>query len=120
MIKRLALAAGASLLLAGLVVTTTAGAHGVRHHHRKVRARVASGTPDQVVQWNQELQQVLTAPGAQPASIHPTRTLAITQIAVYDAVNGIQGSGEPLLVYRRGPRGASADAAAAAAGGHCA
>jgi hypothetical protein len=114
-IKRLALAAGASLLLASLVATTTAGAHGVHHHHGKVRARVASGSPDQVVQWNQELQQVLTAPGAQPTSIHPTRTLAITQIAVYDAVNGIQGTGEPLLVYRRGPRGASADAAAAAA-----
>lgn len=117
MIKRLALAAGASLLLAGSAsaTATAAGGHGVRHQPGKVRARVASGGPDQVIQWNQELQQVLTAPGAQPASIHPTRTLAITQIAVYDAVNGIQGSGEPLLVYRRAPRDASADAAAAAA-----
>ena len=109
------MAAGVSLLFASLATTATAGAHRVRHHHGKVRARVASGSPDQVIQWNQELQQVLTAPAAQPASIHPTRTLAITQIAVYDAVNGIQGTGEPLLVYRRGPRGASADAAAAAA-----
>jgi hypothetical protein len=41
--------------------------------------------------------------------------MAITQIAVYDAVNGIAGGGEPFLVNRRGPRGASADAAAAAA-----
>jgi PAP2 superfamily protein len=114
-IKRLALAAAASLLFASLATTTVASGHVVRHHHGMVRARVASGEPDQVIQWNQELQQVLTTPGAQPASIHPTRTLAITQIAVYDAVNGIQGSGEPLLIYRRGPRGASADAAAAAA-----
>jgi hypothetical protein len=113
--KRLALAAGASLLLASSAIANTATAHTVRHHRGNARPRFVSGAPDQVIQWNQELQQVLTAPGAQPASIHPTRTLAITQIAVYDAVNGIQGSGEPLLVYRRGPRGASADAAAAAA-----
>ena len=69
----------------------------------------------QVILWNQELQKVLVAPGAQPASIHPTRTLAITQIAVYDAVNGILGGGEPLVVDLHGPRSASADAAAAAA-----
>jgi hypothetical protein len=41
--------------------------------------------------------------------------MAITQIAVYDAVNGIVRGGEPLLVDLRGPRSASADAAAAAA-----
>jgi hypothetical protein len=41
--------------------------------------------------------------------------MAITQIAVYDAVNGILGGGEPLLVRFRGPRSASPDAAAAAA-----
>jgi PAP2 superfamily protein len=114
-IKRLVLVVGASLLFASSATATTVDGHGVRHHHGKARARVASGAPDQVIQWNQELQQVLTAPGAQPASIHPTRTLAITQIAVYDAVNGIQGSGKSLLVDRRGPRGASPDAAAAAA-----
>jgi membrane-associated phospholipid phosphatase len=68
-----------------------------------------------VIQWNQELQKVLVAPGAQPASIHPTRTLAITQIAVDDAVNGILRQHGPLVVDARGPRGASPDAAAAAA-----
>ena len=45
-----------------------------------MRTRLASDVPDQVIQWNQELQKVLVAPGAQPASIHPTRTMAITQI----------------------------------------
>jgi PAP2 superfamily len=61
------------------------------------------------------LQKVLVAPGAQPSSIHPTRTMAITQIAVYDAVNGIVGGGSPYLVDLHGPRSASAEAAAAAA-----
>ena len=41
--------------------------------------------------------------------------LAITQIAVYDAVNGILGGSRPLLVDLHGPQTASADAAAAAA-----
>ena len=112
MTKRLASIAGAAMVFASLATSTIASGHGA--HHRD-RANGASVTPDQVIQWNQELQQVLTAPGAQPASIHPTRTLAITQIAVYDAVNGILGGGQPLLVDRPGPRGASADAAAAAA-----
>src|SRR4029077_19167101 len=83
--------------------------HGATHAHR------ASSVPDQVVLWNQELQKVLVAQGAQAASIHPTRTLAITQIAVYDAVNGILGGGTPLVVNLHGPHEASADAAAAAA-----
>ncbi|HET6869000.1 MAG TPA: vanadium-dependent haloperoxidase, partial [Solirubrobacteraceae bacterium] len=47
--------------------------------------------------------------------IHPTRTMAITQIAVYDAVNGIIGRGHALVVGLHGPRSASADAAAASA-----
>jgi hypothetical protein len=41
--------------------------------------------------------------------------MAITQIAVYDAVNGIVRGAEPLLVDLRAPRHASADAAAASA-----
>src|SRR6202035_2501246 len=57
----------------------------------------------------------LVAPGAQPASIHPTRTMAITQIAVYDAVNGIVRGGKSFLVNLHGPHSASAEAAAAAA-----
>ena len=69
----------------------------------------------QVILWNQELQKVLIAPGAQPGSIHPTRTLAITEVAVYDPVNGILGEGAPLVVDVRARRRASPEAAAAAA-----
>ena len=83
--------------------------------HPTAHAQLQSAQPDQVIQWNQELQKVLVAPGAQPASIHPTRTMAIAQIAVYDAVNGIVGGGRPFLVDLRAPRRASSQAAAAAA-----
>jgi hypothetical protein len=114
-IKRTALFAAAATLVASFATAAIASGHNSRHRHGVVPARLASDPPDQVIQWNQELQKVLVAPGAQPASVHPTRTLAIAQIAVYDAVNGILGGGVPLVVDVHGPRSASADAAAAAA-----
>jgi hypothetical protein len=113
-IKRIALLAVAATLLASFAAVAMASGRSPRHRHRPPPGR-NSDTPDQVIGWNEELQKVLVAPGAQPASIHPTRTMAITQIAVYDAVNGIVGDGQPLLVRFRGPRSASAEAAAASA-----
>lgn len=73
-----------------------------------------SGSPDQVVEWNEELLTAVQAPGAQPATVHPTRTLAITQLAVYNAVSAILGHGsDPRREFS--PLGVSANAAAAAA-----
>jgi PAP2 superfamily len=108
--KRIAALAVAVIASLSLVASSVAHTNG-----RDRDAVDSAAQPDQVIQWNQELQKVLVAPGAQPASVHPTRTLAITQIAVYDAVNGIQRGGEPLVVDVHGPRAASPDAAAAAA-----
>ena len=121
MLKRIATLAAGALLLATFAMVAAASARSSHHrrhptsHHRAIYSHPASAIPDQVLAWNQELQTVLVAPGAQPASIHPTRTLAITQIAVYDAVNGIVRDGQPLLVDARGPRDASPNAAAASA-----
>ena len=115
MTKRIALVGATAVLLFSFAMTAIAGARASRHRHHAVGAHTASNPPDQVIQWNQELQKVLVASGAQPASIHPTRTMAITQLAVYDAVNGIVGGGKPFLVNLHGPNRASADAAAAAA-----
>src|SRR3984885_1089320 len=112
-LKRFILTLTSAALIAGFAITTGAGAHG--RDRRVVTGQPVSTVPDQVIAWNQELQTVLTAPGAQPPSIHPTRTMALTQIAVYDAVTGILGDGRPLLVSEPAPRHASADAAAAAA-----
>jgi hypothetical protein len=114
-IKRIALVATATTLAVSFAVAAIASGSSPRHRHVVARGRLVSGAPDQVIQWNQELQKIVVAPGAQAASIHPTRTLAITQIAVYDAVNGILGGGEPLLVDLHAPRSSSAAAAAAAA-----
>ncbi len=104
MIRRIAVLAAASVMTLGL--TAPAGA----------QPRLAGPTQaDQVIQWNQELIAAIQVAGAQPATVQPTRTFAIAQLAVYDAVSAIVGGHAPLLLRLLAPRSASPDAAAAAA-----
>src|SRR6266436_3539511 len=70
----------------------------------------------QVVQWNRMLLVIVRTPGAQPATIHATRSFAIMHAAIYDAVNAIDGTHKPYLVRLSGvSANASQDAAAAQA-----
>ena len=69
----------------------------------------------QVVEWNKTLLVIVRTSGAQPATIHPTRSFAIMHAAVYDAVNAIDGTHEPYLVRPSASHFASEEAAAAAA-----
>src|SRR3954447_24878881 len=70
-----------------------------------------------VVEWNRALLAILRTPGAQPATVHPTRSLALLQAAMYDAVVSIDHSAPAYRVSisapRRASRSAAADAAAA-------
>jgi membrane-associated phospholipid phosphatase len=76
----------------------------------------AGATSNPVVQWNQTLLKIVRTPGAQPATVHPTRSFAIMHAAVYDAVNSIDGTHQAYLVQlERVSRQASQEAAAAAA-----
>ncbi len=69
-----------------------------------------------VVQWNRNLLVIVRTPGAQPPTVHPTRSFAIMHAAIYDAINAIDRTHQPYLVRLDGvPRSASQDAAAAAA-----
>ena len=69
-----------------------------------------------VVQWNKNLLSIVRTPGAQPPTIHPTRSFAILHAAIYDAVNAIDRTHAPYLVRVPGvSRRASPDAAAASA-----
>src|SRR5215470_3103152 len=69
-----------------------------------------------VVQWNKNLLVIVRTPGAQPTTIHPTRSFALMHAAIYDAVNAIDGTHTPYLVRLDGtPRSASQEAAAAVA-----
>jgi hypothetical protein len=72
---------------------------------------------DPVVQWNRNLLAIVRTPGAQPATIHPTRSFAILHVATYDAVNAIDQTHNPYAVRfagvsRRASQPAAADAAA--------
>jgi hypothetical protein len=71
--------------------------------------------PDQVIQWNRILLGILRTPGAQPATVHPTRSMAMLHAAVYDAVNAIVKTHAEYLVHLNAPRHASVAAAAAQA-----
>jgi hypothetical protein len=59
---------------------------------------------------------IVRTPGAQPATVHPTRSFAILHAAIYDAVNSIDRGHQPYLVQLSGvsPR-ASQEAAVDAA-----
>ena len=69
-----------------------------------------------VVDWNKELVRTVSTPGAQPATVHPTRSFAIMHAAIYDAVVSITHSSSPYLFSLSAPAGARPDAAAAEAG----
>src|SRR3954453_4419818 len=71
--------------------------------------------PDPVVAWNRELLSILRTPGAQPATVQPTRNMALLHAAIGDAVSAIDHSARPLLADVRGPRRASRAAAIDAA-----
>jgi hypothetical protein len=66
-----------------------------------------------VIEWNRSLLAIVRTPGAQPASIHSTRSLAILHAAIFDAVNAIDKTYQPYAVHlAHVSREASAKAAA--------
>src|SRR5882757_6427103 len=98
-----------TLLLAGTTIAVLAAAN---------LAPVMAETTklvSQVVQSNRTLLVIVRTPGAQPATIHPTRSFAIMHAAIYDAVNAIEGTHQPYLVRLGASHFASQEAAAAAA-----
>jgi len=75
----------------------------------------ATKPASQVVEWNRTLLVIVRTPGAQPATIHPTRSFAIMHAAIYDAVNAIDGTHKPYLIRVSASHFASQEAAAAGA-----
>ena len=51
-----------------------------------------------VIEWNRTLLVIVRTPGAQPASIHSTRSFAILHAAIFDAVNAIDRTYAPYAV----------------------
>ncbi len=77
----------------------------------------ATAAINPVVTWNVALLKIVRTAGAQPKTIHPTRSFAIMHAAIYDAVNAIDRTHKPYLVRLNNavPRSASQDAAASSA-----
>jgi membrane-associated phospholipid phosphatase len=67
------------------------------------------------VEWNRTLLTLVQTPGAQPATIHPTRDFAMMSAAVYDAVDAIDPDRPQYLLHLKAPHDASQKAAAAQA-----
>ena len=79
----------------------------------------ATGTTQEVspvIVWNRALLTIVRTPGAQPKTVHSTRSFAIMHAAIYEAVNAIDRKHKPYLVAVSDiSRSASQDAAATAA-----
>ena len=78
--------------MAAVAAGMTSPALAATARHEPVSRSAVAFTPGSgrsVVDWNRELITILGTPGAQPATVHPTRSFAILQAAEYDAVTSI-------------------------------
>jgi hypothetical protein len=108
-----------TLLCTGLWVQVTESHGASLDDEQQIPRGPATQSVNPVLQWNRALLVIVRTPGAQPATIHPTRSFAIMHAAIYDAVNAIDGTHRPYLVQLTGvSRHASLAAAAAAAAAH--
>jgi hypothetical protein len=105
-----------ALLCAGLS-NLAGGSYQASPHDEHQGANDSSAQPvNPVVQWNRTLLSLVRAPGARPATVHPTRSFAIMHAAIYDAVNAIDRTHRSYVFRFSGvTRDASQEAAADAA-----
>lgn len=69
---------------------------------------------DVVLQWNRVAYETIGA-GVQPATVHSGRTTSMVHLAMFDAINSIEGGYNKYLTEVPGTKHASAEAAAAKA-----
>jgi hypothetical protein len=79
------------LLLAGIAFQPTDAAAASSSNPQSGAQAALDQDVNPVIQWNRVLLAIVRTPGAQPATIHATHSLAIMHGAVYDAVNAIDG-----------------------------
>src|SRR5258708_21403997 len=110
---------GLMVLIGSMVgVGVVGGATAVASNGTRTAAAPPAGGESGAVAiaWNQELLHIVQTPGAQPASLHPTRSFAILQAAIYDSVVSITKDDRPYLLSVPAARGTRVDPAAAQAG----
>ena len=105
-----------TLLCASLSAQATSSCNAAAYDEHQSSEDSAVKSVNPVVQWNRTLLVIVRTPGAQPATVHATRSFAIMHAAIYDAVNVIDRTHKAYLVRLSGvSHFASQDAAAAAA-----
>lgn len=99
---------GVALAAAGAIAATTLTA--TAHAAGPAVSKAVRGNV--VVEWNRTLLSLVQTPGAQPATIHPTRDFAIMSAAVYEAVTAPDPDRLPPGVQHRTAQEAAAAQAA--------
>jgi membrane-associated phospholipid phosphatase len=115
--KRLAALTGAAVLTAVAAAVagtnrTPASAEPSPTVHVSADVEPSTGSGQSIVDWNRKIVSILQTPGAQPATVHPTRSYAIVHAAIYDAVVSITHADRPYLFEVNAADGARPDAAA--------
>lgn len=77
--------------------------------------RSPTAAEEVILQWNRVLGQTLQVPDIHPGNILPVRSFAMMHLAMFDAVNSIDGAYTPYLTDVPGSRFASTRVAAAKA-----
>ena len=78
----------------------------------------AQASPNAAIEWNKTLLTIVRTAGAQPATLHSTRSFAILHAAIYDAVNSIDSDHAPYLVQIERVRDDASQEAAADSAAH--
>src|ERR1700730_6047416 len=111
--KSIPVVATLAAIVVGTAATSTALASSASTATADRNTKISGAS---VIAWNQELLKILLTPGAQPATVHPTRSYAMLHAAIDDAIVSITRAGSPLLVSVTAAHGARPDAAAIEAG----
>jgi membrane-associated phospholipid phosphatase len=107
-----AAAAVAAAAVAAAGATSASAAVGRPVPIHRFASAFQPGSGQLVVDWNRELITIQGTPGAQPATVHATRSFAILQAAEYDAVVSITHRDRPYLFSVPAARDANPEAAA--------
>jgi len=94
-LKQRGLSVKLALLLTALLVQVTQPYAAPVQGKRAVDNPASAQSQNVVVDWNRNLLVIIRTHGAQPATVHPTRSFAMMHAAIYDAVNAIDRTHEP-------------------------
>ena len=110
-------ALGAALLALPAYTTVAAGSR-VHSESYDVHSAMSALPSEAVTVWNGEAVRLTLLPASLLSPVQQNRVMAIVQVAVHDAVNGITGQYATYLSQDPAPENASPEAAAIAAAYH--